>query len=84
MGVYTNLWNTQSGHFEVIPSTALLFPQAERGVRATVDIDTFLPMLFAAGFSLAPPFRQLFTKRVEPNGFLSSDWLNVVVNSRLI
>ena len=36
----------QSGHFEIIPSTALLFPQAElRGripVRATVDIDTFL------------------------------------------
>ena len=34
--------------------------------------------------NLAPPFRQLFTKRVEPNGFLSSDWLNVVVNLRLI
>ena len=30
-------------------------------------------MLFAAGFSLAPPFRQLFTKKVEPNGFLSSE-----------
>ena len=49
-----------------------------------MDIDTFLPMLFAAGFSLAPPFRQLFTKRVEPNGFLSSDWLNVVVNLLLL
>ena len=49
----------------------------------TVDIDTFLPMLFTAGFSSAPPLRQLFTERVEPNGFLSSDWLNVVVNLRL-
>ena len=79
---------TQSGHFEIILSNALLFPQAELGgripVRATVDIDTLLPMLFAAGFSLAPPFRQLFTKKVEPNGFLSSGWLNVVVNLRLI
>ena len=40
--------------------------------------------MLAAGFYLAPPFRQLFTKRVEPNGFLSSDWLNVVVNLKLI
>ena len=53
-------------------------------VRATVDIDTFHLILFAARVSLAPPFRQLFTKRVEPNGFLSSDWRKVVVNLRLI
>ena len=49
-----------------------------------MDIDSFLPILFAARVSLALPFRQLFTERVEPNGFLSSDWLNVVVNLRLI
>ena len=49
-----------------------------------MDIDTFLPILFAARVSLAPPFRQLFTKRVEQNGFLSFDWLKVVVNLRFI
>ena len=45
-----------------------------------VDIDTLFSILFTTPVSLTPPFRQLFAKRVERKGFLSSDWLNVVVN----